>query len=126
MIPEANLPVADTINKLDDPKEGFQHVVSILSKTDTRHGSHFVIGRVSLNSSASHGVGGSCSGLRKDFKVSTWDGLVRTGSAELNKASAPTTYAPMFTVAMYISLECSVQDDNAPIFERALSWVFCW
>ena len=59
----------------------------------------------------------------KISKDPTWEGFVRSWSAELNESSAPTTPAPMFTVAMCISLECNVMNDSAPIFERALSWV---
>ena len=59
----------------------------------------------------------------KISKDPTWEGFVRSWSAELNEASAPAAPAPMFTVAMCISLECNVVDDSAPIFERALSWV---
>ena len=41
----------------------------------------------------------------------------------MNEAGPASTPAPMFTVAMCISLECRVVDEHASIFSRALAWV---
>ena len=41
----------------------------------------------------------------------------------MNEAGPATTPAPMFSVAMCISLECRVDDEHASIFSRALAWL---
>ncbi len=59
----------------------------------------------------------------KISKDPLWDGFVRSWTAELNEVGPPTTPAPMFSVAMCISLECRVVDEHAPVFSRPLAWV---
>ena len=160
MIREACLPVADTINKLDDPKEGWLRLFSTrrantlknrykawkpfrdwleihrsrvfpLSLKDAVDYMQFRMGE-----SCGKSVPGSFStalhlmelvgrvpDADKISKDPLWDGFVRSWTAELNVAAPPATPAPMFSVAMCISLECRVLDEQAPLFSRALSWV---
>ena len=160
MIREAGLPVADTINKLDDPKEGWLRLFSTrrantlknrykawkpfrdwleihrsrvfpLSLKDVVDYMQFRMGE-----SCGKSVPGSFStalhlmelvgrvpDAEKISKDPLWDGFVRSWTAELNEAGPPTTPAPMFSVAMCISLECRVVDEHAPVFSRALAWV---
>ena len=63
------------------------------------------------------------SDAEKISKDPLWDGFVRSWTAELNEAGPATTPAPMFSVAMCISLECREVDEYASTFSRALAWV---
>ena len=56
MIREAGLPVADTINKLDDPKEGWLRLFSTrrANRIAIKLGSLFVIGLKSTGQEFSH------------------------------------------------------------------------
>lgn len=160
LVREAELPVAESINKLDDPKEGWLRLFSTrrantlknrykawkpfrdwlelhrsrvfpLTLKDTVDYMQFSVNEGCGKSvpesfaTALHllELVGRVPDSEKISKDPTWEGFVRSWTAELNESSAPTTPAPMFTVAMLISLECNVVNDSAPIFERALSWV---
>jgi len=160
LVREAELPVAESINKLDDPKEGWLRLFSTrrantlknrykawkpfrdwlelhrsrvfpLTLKDTVDYMQFRVNEGCGKSvpesfaTALHllELVGRVPDSEKISKDPTWEGFVRSWTAELNESSAPTTPAPMFTVAMLISLECNVVNDSAPIFERALSWV---
>ena len=52
-----------------------------------------------------------------------WLGHVKSWTAELSSESALRKPAEIFTVAMLISLELDVMDENGPMFRRCLSWV---
>ncbi|CAK9010089.1 Fucoxanthin-chlorophyll a-c binding protein C [Durusdinium trenchii] len=52
-----------------------------------------------------------------------WKGHVKSWVAELGVDAPPRKPAEMYTVAMLISLEALVTDDEAAIFARALAWV---
>ena len=52
-----------------------------------------------------------------------WIGHVKSWTAELSADSPPRRPAEMYTVAMLLSLELTVEDESQPIFARALSWV---
>ncbi len=161
LIREAGLPVADTINKLDDPKEGWLRLFSTrrantlknrykawkpfrdwleihrarvfpLSLKDVVDYMQFrmnepcgksVPGAFSTTSLHLMELVGRVPDAEKISKDPLWDGFVRSWTAELNEAGPATTPAPMFSVAMCISLECRVVDEYAPIFSRALAWV---
>ena len=160
MIREAGLPVADTINKLDDPKEGWLRLFSIRRANTLKnrykawkpfrdwleiHRSRVfplslkdVVEYMQFRMSESCGKSvpgafstalhlmelvGRVPDAEKISKDPLWDGFVRSWTAELNEAGPPTTPAPMFSVAMCISLECRVVDEHAPVFSRALAWV---
>ena len=160
MIREAGLPVADTINKLDDPKEGWLRLFSTRRANTLKnrykawkpfrdwleiHRSRVfplslkdVVDYMQFRMNESCGKSvpvsfstslhlielvGRVPDAEKISKDPLWDGFVRSWTAELNEAGPPTTPAPMFSVAMCISLECRVVDEYAPVFSRALAWV---
>ena len=52
-----------------------------------------------------------------------WKGHVKSWSAELASENPPRKPAEMFTVAMIVSLELLVADEEEPLCARALSWV---
>ena len=52
-----------------------------------------------------------------------WKGHVKSWSAELASEKPPRKPAEMFTVAMIVSLELLVADEEEPLCARALSWV---
>ena len=52
-----------------------------------------------------------------------WKGHVKSWVAELGVDAPPRKPAEMYTVAMLISLEALVTDEEAAIFARALAWV---
>ena len=52
-----------------------------------------------------------------------WKGHVKSWTAELASENPPRKPAEMFTVAMIVSLELLVSDEDEPICARALSWV---
>ena len=51
-----------------------------------------------------------------------WRSHVKAWTAEVAADSPPTKPAEMYTVAMLISLELMVADDNQQLFSRALAW----
>ena len=51
-----------------------------------------------------------------------WLGHVKSWTAELAADSPPRRPAEMYTVAMIVSLELTVENDGEPIFTRALAW----
>lgn len=55
--------------------------------------------------------------------IDLWKAHVKSFTADLNEAAPPPKVAPMFTVAILISLELTVVDENFPIYARALAWV---
>ncbi|CAK9071372.1 unnamed protein product [Durusdinium trenchii] len=56
-------------------------------------------------------------------KESLWLGHVKSWSAELAADSPPRRPAEMYTVAMIVALELTVEDEFETIFARALAWV---
>ena len=52
-----------------------------------------------------------------------WLGHVKSWTAELSADSPPRRTAEMYTVAMIVSLELTVGNEDEPIFSRALAWV---
>ena len=52
-----------------------------------------------------------------------WKGHVKSWTAELASENPPRKPAEMFTVAMIVSLELLVADEEEPLCARALSWV---
>eukprot|EP00435_Cladocopium_sp_Y103_P006564 s4728_g2.t1 len=52
-----------------------------------------------------------------------WLGHIKSWGAELSADSPPRRPAEMYTVAMIISLELTVEDETESLFKRALSWV---
>eukprot|EP00435_Cladocopium_sp_Y103_P012339 s5620_g3.t1 len=52
-----------------------------------------------------------------------WQGHVKSWSAELAEGSQPKQTAPMYTVAMLISLELLVVEETELLYKRALAWV---
>ncbi len=48
---------------------------------------------------------------------------MKSWASELAENSDPRRVAPMYTVAMCISLECPVDDVQYPLYARALAWV---
>ena len=52
-----------------------------------------------------------------------WVGHVKSWTAELSADSPPRKPAEMYTVAMLLSLELHVENENEPVFSRALAWV---
>eukprot|EP00435_Cladocopium_sp_Y103_P016255 s3393_g4.t1 len=52
-----------------------------------------------------------------------WIGHIKSWSAELSAENPPRKPAEMYTVAMIIALELTVEDEGEPIFARALAWV---
>ena len=56
-------------------------------------------------------------------KDPVWDSFVKSWAAEIAEVSEPKKVAPMYTVAMCISLECLVDDIGYPLYARALAWV---
>ena len=57
-------------------------------------------------------------------KDPVWDAFVKSWACEVTENSEPRKVAPMYTVAMCISLECLVDDVLYPyLYARALAWV---
>ena len=56
-------------------------------------------------------------------KDPVWDSFVKSWASELAENSDPRRVAPMYTIAMCISLECLVDDLQYPLYARALAWV---
>lgn len=52
-----------------------------------------------------------------------WKGHVKSWCAELAEDAPPRKPAEMYTIAMLLSLELVVGDEDAVLFERALAWV---
>ena len=52
-----------------------------------------------------------------------WLGHVKSWTAELSADSPPRRTAEMYTVAMIVSLELTVRNEDEPVFSRALAWV---
>ena len=52
-----------------------------------------------------------------------WTGHIKSWTAEISADSPPRKPAEMYTVAMILSLELTVEDESQPIFGRALAWV---
>lgn len=52
-----------------------------------------------------------------------WQGHVKSWTAELSEGSQPKQTAPMYTVAMIVSLELLVVDESEMLYKRAMAWV---
>ena len=52
-----------------------------------------------------------------------WTGHIKSWTAELSADSPPRRPAEMYTVAILLSLELTVEDESQPVFARALAWV---
>ena len=56
-------------------------------------------------------------------KDQLWLGHIKSWTAQLSADHPPRRPAEMYTVAILLSLELTVEDESEPIFSRALSWV---
>ena len=62
----------------------------------------------------------------EDLRISNegiWKSHVKSYTAELSEDAPPVRVAPLYTVAMLVSLELNVMDESLPLFSRALSWI---